>query len=252
MTFRVGCVATILALMLTGCGGGTAGSFSGGGTSGGTTGGTTGGNQGGTGGVPSNIAVSVTPKLATAASTGTQMFVATVSGDPANAGVAWQVDGVAGGNASTGTIATNGLYTIWLTGGMHTVAAASVSDATKSDSGVIAVTDLPGVLTNHNNLARDGTNTQEYVLNPSNVTAATFGKQFSCPVDGSVYAQPLWASNVVERAKHNLMAAATAHDSVYGFRCRPKSMRATLASHYAGRGAWRDRRRNDGSQRRPV
>ena len=47
MTFRVGCVSTILALMLTGCGGGTAGSFSGGGTSGGTTGGTTGGNQGG-------------------------------------------------------------------------------------------------------------------------------------------------------------------------------------------------------------
>ncbi len=50
------------------------------------------------------------------------------------------------------------------------------------------------------------------------MTTATFGKRFSCAVDGAVYAQPLWVPGLtVKGAKHNAVLVATAHDSVYAF-----------------------------------
>jgi len=73
-------------------------------------------------------------------------------------------------------------------------------------------------MTYHNNLSRDGTNTQEYALNTSNVTTATFGKLFSCAADGAIYAQPLWVSNVnFSGVKHNIVIVATMRDSIYVF-----------------------------------
>ena len=42
----------------------------------------------------------------------------------------------------------------------------------------------------HNNLNRDGSNTQEYALTPSLVNTSTFGKLFSCSIDAAAYAQP--------------------------------------------------------------
>ena len=217
---RAGFIAlvTISLLILAGCGGtNSSGGSSTGGTGGGGT--STGGGSGSTGGGgASNITISISPKLATAIATGTLPFVATVSGDTANAGALWKVDDIAGGNATVGTITADGMYTAPSTGGVHTVAAFSASDNSKSDSSTVAVTDLPGVLTYHNNLARDGTNTREFALNTSSVTVATFGKLSSCPVDGAVYAQPLWVPNVsLNGAKHNAVFAATAHDSVYAF-----------------------------------
>jgi len=166
-----------------------------------------------------SISVTISPKRASAAASGqTRQFTATVSGDSQNLGVTWTVDGIAGGNASVGTVTGGGLYTAASSGGMHTIQAASVADPTKNDSGAIAVTDLQGVFTYHNNQARDGTNTQEYELTPSNVAVATFGKLFSCPTDGAVYTQPLWVPNVsVNTVKHNIVFVATAHDSVYAF-----------------------------------
>jgi hypothetical protein len=80
------------------------------------------------------------------------------------------------------------------------------------------VTDLAGVLTYHNDLSRDGANIQEYLLTTSNVDQTTFGKLFSCTVDGAVYAQPLWVPNVnIGGDTHNVIVAVTMRDSVYVF-----------------------------------
>src|SRR5580658_7262577 len=54
---------------------------------------------------PCGITVSINPGVGVTVSTTTQ-FMATVAGDPTDAGVTWKVNGVPGGNASVGTIST--------------------------------------------------------------------------------------------------------------------------------------------------
>ena len=75
------------------------------------------------------------------------------------------------------------------------------------------------VTTYRNNLARSGENLQETILTPSNVAPAQFGKLFSQPVDGQVYAQPLYMPSVSVPGKgiHNMIFVVTAHDTVYAF-----------------------------------
>ena len=75
------------------------------------------------------------------------------------------------------------------------------------------------VLTYHNDIARTGQNLNETVLTASNVTSAKFGKLGFYSVDGLVDAQPLYASSVAvpSNGTHNLLIAATEHDSVYAF-----------------------------------
>src|SRR5205823_7627520 len=75
-----------------------------------------------------------------------------------------------------------------------------------------------GVFTYHNDNARQGANTHETLLTPSNVNASTFGKLFTIEVDGWLHAQPLFAANVnIGAAAHNVVYIATEHDSVYAF-----------------------------------
>lgn len=75
------------------------------------------------------------------------------------------------------------------------------------------------VLTWHNDLARDGQDRIETTLTPGNVNASTFGKVASLPVDGQIYAQPLYYSNVkmADGKRHNVVYVATEHDDVYAF-----------------------------------
>lgn len=75
------------------------------------------------------------------------------------------------------------------------------------------------MLTYHNDVARTGQNLKETTLSPANVNSAMFGKVGFYPVDGLVDAQPLYASQVTipGNGKHNVLIAATEHDSVYAF-----------------------------------
>lgn len=166
-----------------------------------------------------SVTVKVSPALAAVAGpTQTQQFTTTVTGNMGNPNVTWSVDTIAGGNASVGTISPSGLYTPPAGGGTHTVTATSVALSSSSGSASVGVTDLAGVFTYHNDLARDGANTQEYALSSASVTPSTFGKLFSCPVDGAVYTQPLWVPGVtVNGTVHNVVYVATQHDSVYAF-----------------------------------
>ncbi len=168
------------------------------------------------GGGPQPTSVTVTPQAAAVVvTTQSQQFQATVTNN-SQTGVTWSVDGTVGGNAAVGTISASGLYTPPASAGTHTVRATSVADSTKSASATIAVTDLSGVFTYHNDLARDGTNIQEYALTASSVKTATFGKLFSCAVDGNAYTQPLWIPSLnVGGNIRNVLFVATQHDSFY-------------------------------------
>lgn len=177
-----------------------------------------GGGVMGSGG-PTGAAMTVSPKrTAVAMTTQSQQFTATVPGDSQNLGVTWSVDTIPGGNSAVGSITSAGLYTPPSTAGTHTVTATSIANTAQSASAFVAVSDLPGVLTWHNDLARDGSNTHEFGLTKATVTTVSFGKLFSCDVDGAVYAQPLWLPGlVINGATHNIILVATAHDSVYAF-----------------------------------
>ncbi|HVG92147.1 MAG TPA: hypothetical protein VNB54_11715, partial [Alphaproteobacteria bacterium] len=78
---------------------------------------------------------------------------------------------------------------------------------------------LVSVLTYHNDGQRSGLNANETILNSSNVNASSFGKVFSFPVDGQIYAQPLIVPNVsnIAGGTHNVVFVATEHNSVYAF-----------------------------------
>jgi len=166
------------------------------------------------------LTVTVSPKRAavTMSAAQTVQFTATVVNDPTNAGVTWQVDGSNGGNATTGTVSPAGLFTPGTQPGQHTVTAVSNANASVSTSAMVAVTDLAGVYTHHNDNARTGQNLKEYGLTPATVNSASFGQLFSCPVDGYVYAEPLWVANLnFGGTMRNVVFIATEHDSVYAF-----------------------------------
>ena len=75
------------------------------------------------------------------------------------------------------------------------------------------------VLTQRYDSARDGVNANETTLTPSNVNTSTFGKLFSLPVDGFVFAQPLYVPNVVipGNGTHNVVYIATENDTVFAY-----------------------------------
>jgi chitodextrinase len=148
----------------------------------------------------------------------TPTLVQQFSASSGSGAVSWLVDGVVGGSAALGTITPTGLYSPPNAPGTHTVTAATTSPG-PSASATVYVTTHPGVFTHHNDNARTGQNLNETVLSPANVSAATFGKLASFNLDGNSHASPLYVAGVAipGQGTHNVVYAATEHDSVYAF-----------------------------------
>jgi Putative Ig domain len=174
----------------------------------------------------SDMTVSVMPRNAGMVAGQTLVLTATTS-DPS--GVNWSASGAGCSGSGCGTFSAastlSGVpvtYTAPAAAGAYTITATSVTETVVTASVGVGVTDLAGVTTYHNDGGRTGANQQEYALTPSNVNTATFGKLFSCPVDSTIYTQPLWVPNVTISGgsypgTHNVVFVATTADSLYAF-----------------------------------
>jgi hypothetical protein len=75
------------------------------------------------------------------------------------------------------------------------------------------------VLTQHNDTSRTGANLSETTLTVANVVSTRFGHIATLPVDGDVYAQPLYLPRVNTRnwGERDLVLVATANNTIYAF-----------------------------------
>ena len=74
------------------------------------------------------------------------------------------------------------------------------------------------VLTANYDLNRTNANLLETRLTPGSVAPGSFGALGSFPVDGEVFAQPLYVSGVsIGTVTHNILLVATEHNSVYAY-----------------------------------
>jgi hypothetical protein len=95
------------------------------------------------------------------------------------------------------------------------------------------------VTTSQYDNARTGANLNETTLTPQNVNTAGFGKLFALPVDGDIYAQPLYLAGVEipSKGKHNIVIVATEHDSVYAFDAAGQSSTPLWQASFLSSGA---------------
>src|ERR1700744_2803719 len=83
----------------------------------------------------------------------------------------------------------------------------------------VSICNAGSVLTWHNDISRSGAIATETILTTSNVNTSTFGKLFSLPADGQIYAQPLYVPGVTipGQGVHNVLYVATMNNSVYAY-----------------------------------
>ncbi|HTZ95911.1 MAG TPA: PQQ-binding-like beta-propeller repeat protein [Terriglobales bacterium] len=118
------------------------------------------------------VSVAVSPTSANVAVAGTQAFTASVSGS-SNTSVTWSVDGINGGNTTTGTVSSTGLYTAPAVAGPHTVTATSAADTTKKASASVSVVSL-AIAPSGANVAPNGTQQFTATVLGTNNTAVTW------------------------------------------------------------------------------
>ena len=98
--------------------------------------------------------------------------------------------------------------------------AASIGGPDPAAATRIALKPGPGdaVLTSRGDLSRLGLDDAEPELSQAALTSGRFGKRVAYPVDGKIYAQPLYVPDLhIDGGVHNVVIVATEHDSVYAF-----------------------------------
>jgi hypothetical protein len=177
------------------------------------------------------VGFSIAPVVSVLTPTLTQQF--SVTGGSGGA-LTWSVDGIVGGNATTGTISTAGLYTPPALPGTHTV---TVTDQGRSSSASVYISNYGGVFTHHNDNARTGQNLGETVLTPANVNSGSFGKLFSYNLDGLSMASPLYVAGVnIGGTLRNVVYVATQHNTVYAFDADGRSSTPLWQRSFLGSG----------------
>lgn len=150
------------------------------------------------------VVVTISPASVSLTTNATQQFTATVS-HASNTGVTWQVNGVAGGNATTGTISSSGFYTApssIASQTVFTVIAVSQSDASKSASAHVTVSPAPpgiSVAISPTSQALTAGATQQFTATVSNSsnTAVTWqvdGVQGGSPASGTISSAGLYTA----------------------------------------------------------
>jgi hypothetical protein len=121
--------------------------------------------------------------------------------------------------AAASTTATFTITTSAVTSSKSSIISASYNSSTQTATlTVTQVVTSVAVLTYHNDNQRTGQNVNETALTPSNVNSTQFGKLFSLPVDGQLFAQPLYVPSLTIGSQvHNVLFLATQHDSVYAW-----------------------------------
>ena len=169
-------------------------------------------------GTATPTSISVAAATATISTGATDQFIATgtfSNGTTQNltSQVSWSSS-----NTAVATINATGLATAIGAGTANIQA--SLGGVTGS-TGLTVTSSIPnfvGVLTQHNDNGRTGQNLNETQLTTADVNTTSFGKLFSVPVDGYIYAQPLYVPNVsIADGVHNVVYVATEGDSVFAF-----------------------------------
>ncbi len=96
-------------------------------------------------------------------------------------------------------------------------ASAPVQQSDPTNPGNPTTPQIGAVATYHNDNGRSGVYPLETSLTPANVNVVSFGKLAAIPLEGEVYAQPLYVPSVPmsDGQNHNLVIVATEHDQVY-------------------------------------
>jgi hypothetical protein len=162
--------------------------------------------------------LSLSPTLSSVTTSQTLQLQVTTDGLNNNQ-VNWAVDGFSNGNLTRGTITPTGLYTPPSTAGPHLITATLQANTSVIGSATVEVTDLAGAFTWRNDSSRSGQNQKELALAPATVASSTFGRLFSCLLDGYAYAQPLYVANlgVPGKGTRNVVFVATEKATVYAF-----------------------------------
>ena len=162
-----------------------------------------------------------TPASAQIYQNGMVTFTAAVNGSPPIS-LQWQHNGTNLVGQTFNSVSVSNLKTN--DAGYYSLIASNYLGTNISISASLMVLQLPtninlNVLTYQNNNLRTGANTNEFLLTPANVRSNSFGKLFTQPVDGAVYAQPLYVAglNIPAKGTHNVVLVATQHGSVYAF-----------------------------------
>jgi hypothetical protein len=119
--------------------------------------------------VTAPVALSISPANVTIPGGSQQQFLASV-GNTSNHAVSWSVDGIPGGSAQAGTIATNGFYAAPIQSGLHTITAISAADTSKNGTAQVTVNSIVAVSIAPSTVLVSTGNSQQFVASVSGTT----------------------------------------------------------------------------------